>query len=164
MDLALSKSEEKFRAEIRAFLAGAEAVGAMAVLNEKTLDYLKTRRQFGVPIGSFQALPHRMVEMVIEYEQAKSMAILAALAADGGEKCARGRAISAAKIRVAAAARFIGEQAIQLHGGIGMTDEYLAGHYFKRLVAIERSFGDSDHHLDRFAAARFPKGIDFGAC
>src|SRR5208282_5589975 len=118
----------------------------------------------GVALGSFQALQHRMVDMVIEYEQAKSMAILAALSADGKERRARSRAISAAKIRVGAAGRFVGEQAIQLHGGIGMTDEYLAGHYFKRLVAIERSFGDSDHHLDRFAAASFPEGIDFGAC
>lgn len=142
----------------------AEAVGLMAALNQQTIDHLKIRRQFGVPLASFQALQHRMVEMVIEYEQARSMAILAALAADNHDVRERHRAISAAKIRVGAAGRFIGEQAIQLHGGIGMTDELAAGHYFKRLVAIERSFGDSEHHLDRFAAARFPTGIARAAC
>jgi len=129
----------------------AEAVGIIETLNATTLDYLKTRKQFGVPIGSFQALQHRMVEMVVEHEQAKSMAVLAALSAESGDARERRRAISAAKAQIGRSGRFVGQQAIQLHGGIGMTDEYIAGHYFKRLTMIDRSFGDADHHLDRFA-------------
>ncbi len=134
----------------------AEAVGIMEVLNAITLDYLKTRKQFGVPIGSFQALQHRMVEMTIEHEQAKSMAVLAALSADNPDRGERRRVISGAKVQIGKSGRFVGEQAIQLHGGIGMTDEYSAGHYFKRLTMIDRSFGDVDHHLDRFAEVTLP--------
>jgi pimeloyl-CoA dehydrogenase small subunit len=134
----------------------AEAVGIMEVLNGLTLEYLKTRKQFGVPIGSFQALQHRMAEMAIEHEQAKSMAILAALSADTTNATERRRALSAAKVQIGKSGRFVGQQAIQLHGGIGMTEEYSAGHYFKRLTAIDQSFGDADHHLDRFAEASLP--------
>jgi pimeloyl-CoA dehydrogenase small subunit len=134
----------------------AEAVGIMEVLNATTLEYLKTRKQFGVPIGSFQVLQHRMAEMVLEHEQAKSMAILAALSADGADARERRRVISAAKVQIGKSGRFIGQQAIQLHGGIGMTDEYSAGHYFKRLTMIAQSFGDEDHHLDRFAEVTLP--------
>jgi pimeloyl-CoA dehydrogenase small subunit len=140
------------RAVDRAIAAlSAEAVGIIETLNATTLDYLKTRKQFGVPIGSFQALQHRMVEMVVEHEQAKSMAVLAALSAESNDARERRRAISAAKAQIGKSGRFVGQQAIQLHGGIGMTDEYIAGHYFKRLTMIDRSFGDADHHLDRFA-------------
>jgi pimeloyl-CoA dehydrogenase small subunit len=134
----------------------AEAVGIMEVLNATTLEYLKTRKQFGVPIGSFQVLQHRMAEMMLEHEQAKSMAILAALSADGTDAKERRRVISAAKVQIGKSGRFIGQQAIQLHGGIGMTDEYTAGHYFKRLTMIAQSFGDEDHHLERFAEVTLP--------
>jgi len=134
----------------------AEAVGIMETLNATTLDYLKTRKQFGVPIGSFQALQHRMADMVVEFEQARSMATLAALSADLVDARERRRVISAAKVQIGKSGRFVGQQAIQLHGGIGMTDEYSASHYFKRLTMIDQSFGDSDHHLDRFAEAALP--------
>jgi pimeloyl-CoA dehydrogenase small subunit len=136
----------------------AEAVGIMETLNAVTLDYLKTRKQFGVPIGSFQALQHRMADMVIEHEQSKSMAVLAALSADLDDAAERRRVISAAKVQIGKSGRFVGQQAIQLHGGIGMTDEYAAGHYFKRLTMIDQTFGDADHHLDRFAEVALPAG------
>jgi len=134
----------------------AEAVGIMETLNAVTLDYLKTRKQFGVPIGSFQALQHRMADMVIEHEQSKSMAVLAALSVDLEDAVERRRVISAAKIQIGKSGRFVGQQSIQLHGGIGMTDEYAAGHYFKRLTMIDQTFGDADHHLDRFAEVSLP--------
>jgi alkylation response protein AidB-like acyl-CoA dehydrogenase len=130
----------------------AEAVGAMAVLIETTLDYLKTRQQFGAPIGRNQALQHRMVDVQIAYEQAKSMACLAAMMADSDDDAARRRAISAAKVQIGRAGKFIGQQAVQLHGGIAMTDEYKVGHYFKRLTMIGAQFGDVDYHLGRFAS------------
>jgi alkylation response protein AidB-like acyl-CoA dehydrogenase len=130
----------------------AEAVGAMAVLIEATLDYLKTRQQFGAPIGRNQALQHRMVDVQIAYEQAKSMACLAAMMADSDDREARRRAISAAKVQIGRSGKFIGQQAVQLHGGIAMTDEYKVGHYFKRLTMIGSQFGDADHHLGLFAA------------
>jgi len=131
----------------------AEAVGCMAALNAATLEYLKTRQQFGVPIGRFQALQHRMVDMLMYYEQAKSMSCLAAVKVDSPDTGERRRAVSAAKELIGRAGRYIGQQAIQLHGGMGMTDELNVGHYFKRLTAIDTTFGDSDHHLSRFAAA-----------
>jgi pimeloyl-CoA dehydrogenase small subunit len=134
----------------------AEAVGIMETLNAATLDYLKTRKQFGVPIGSFQALQHRMADMVLEHEQSKSMAVLAALSADLTDARERRRVISAAKVQIGKSGRFVGQQSIQLHGGIGMTDEYVAGHYFKRLTMIDQCFGDVDHHLDRFAEVTLP--------
>jgi alkylation response protein AidB-like acyl-CoA dehydrogenase len=130
----------------------AEALGAMEALFDATLEYLKTRQQFGVPIGKFQALQHRMADMFIHLEQARSMALLAAVklgSADAGE---RRRAVSAAKYRVGQAAKFVGQQAVQLHGGMGVTDELPASHYFKRLAMIELTLGDSDHHLARFIA------------
>ncbi len=130
----------------------AEAVGIMETLNAMTLDYIKTRKQFGVPIGSFQVLQHRMVDMTIAAEQAKSMEILAAMSIDSQDQRERERAVSAAKVQIGLSGRFVGQQAIQLHGGIGMTDEYAAGHYFKRLSSIEHTFGDTDYHLDRFPA------------
>jgi alkylation response protein AidB-like acyl-CoA dehydrogenase len=130
----------------------AEAVGAMDALFAATLDYLKTRQQFGVPIGKFQALQHRMADMYVHLEQARSMALLAAVRIDGADTHERRSAVSAAKYRVGQAARFIGQQAVQLHGGMGVTDELPAAHWFKRLSTIELALGDCDHHLARFIA------------
>jgi len=130
----------------------AEALGAMEAIFEATLEYLKTRQQFGVPIGKFQALQHRMADMVIHLEQARSMAMLAAVKLGSQDAGERRRAVSAAKYRINQAARFIGQQAVQLHGGMGVTDELPAAHYFKRLATIELTLGDADHHLARFIA------------
>ncbi len=127
----------------------AEAVGAMEVACETTLDYLKTRRQFGRPIGSFQALQHRMVDMRTELEQARSMAILAATTL-GADRVERERTVSAAKVTIGRAAHHVAEEAIQLHGGIAMTWEYALAHYAKRLVMIDHLLGDIDHHTERF--------------
>jgi len=125
----------------------AEAVGAMAALLEATGQYLKTRKQFGVPIGSFQVLQHRMADMLLETEKARSMALLAASRLAGAGRDERRHVVSAAKVKVGEAARFVGQQAVQLHGGIGVTDELAVGHYFKRLTMIELAFGDVDYHL-----------------
>jgi pimeloyl-CoA dehydrogenase small subunit len=131
----------------------AEAVGAMDALVKLTVEYMKTRKQFGVPIASFQALQHRTVDMLVMLEQARSMAVYAALMAEEPDETVRHQAIAAAKIQIGRSAKFIGQQATQLHGGIGMTMEYKGGHYFKRLTAIEQAFGDADHHLRALAAA-----------
>jgi alkylation response protein AidB-like acyl-CoA dehydrogenase len=131
----------------------AEAVGAMTAMHELTVEYLKTRRQFGVPIGSFQALQHRAVDMLVALEQARSMAYLATMMADAEDAAERRRMISAAKVQIGRSARFVGQQAIQLHGGIGMTMEYRVGHYFKRASMIDTLFGDADHHLAVVARA-----------
>jgi alkylation response protein AidB-like acyl-CoA dehydrogenase len=136
----------------------AEAVGAIRYANDTTLDYLKTRRQFGVPIGSFQALQHRMVEMVISYEQARSMACLACVKADTAGPAERRRVISAAKIKVADACRHVSQEAVQMHGGMGMTDELKVSHTFRRLTMIGQTFGDAEHHLERFAACEAAGG------
>ncbi|HYD78420.1 MAG TPA: acyl-CoA dehydrogenase family protein [Paucimonas sp.] len=129
----------------------AEAVGAMEALNAATLDYLKTRQQFGVPIGKFQALQHRMADMFMHLEQARSMAMLAAAKAEAADAVERRRTVSAAKARIGQALKFVGQQAIQLHGGMGVTNELPAAHYFKRLTMIDVTLGDNDHHLARFA-------------
>ena len=129
----------------------AEAVGIMSALNEVTLEYLKTRKQFGVPIGKFQALQHRMADMVIATEQARSMATLAAVRVDSTDAAERSRAVAAAKAYVTQSARLVGQQAVQLHGGMGVVDELNVGHYFKRLTIIGLSFGDADYHLGRFS-------------
>jgi pimeloyl-CoA dehydrogenase small subunit len=129
----------------------AEAVGAMAALHELTVDYLKTRKQFGVPIGSFQVLQHRAVDMLASLEQARSMAYYATMMAAEPNATERRKAIAAAKVQIGRSARHVGEQAIQLHGGIGMTMEYKAGHYFKRLTMIDMAYGDADHHLRELA-------------
>ena len=131
----------------------AEAVGAMGSLIEATVGYLKTRKQFGVPIGSFQALQHRAVEMYLHAEQARSMSYLAADKLGASDAAERRRAISGAKVLVGNAARYVGQQAVQLHGGIGVTDELAVGHYFKRLTMITQLFGDTDHHLGLFSEA-----------
>ncbi|MEO8565123.1 MAG: acyl-CoA dehydrogenase [Betaproteobacteria bacterium] len=134
-------------------LVCAEAVGAIESANEATLEYLKTRKQFGVAIGSFQALQHRMVDLAIEYEQAKSIALLACSAVDTEHNAAaRSRTVSAAKARIADACRKVSQESIQLHGGMGMSDELKVSHTFRRLTAIVQQFGDADHHLARFAA------------
>ncbi|GAB3547296.1 acyl-CoA dehydrogenase [Noviherbaspirillum agri] len=139
-------------ADYGATLLCAEAVGAMDALNAATLEYLKTRQQFGVPIGKFQALQHRMAEMFMQAEQARSMATLAAVKVDSPEAGERRRTVSAAKARVGQALKYVGQQAIQLHGGMGVTNELPAAHHFKRLTMIELTLGDTDHHLARFAA------------
>ncbi len=130
-----------------------EAVGIVTALNEATLNYLKTRKQFGTVIGSFQALQHRMADMFIAAEQSRSMAIIAAIQAAGDEPAARRRAISGAKAYIGQAARFVGQQAVQLHGAMGVVDELNVSHYFKRLTMIDMTFGDADHHLARFSDA-----------
>ncbi|WP_394840635.1 acyl-CoA dehydrogenase [Pendulispora brunnea] len=129
----------------------AEAVGAMGALNADTAEYLKTRKQFGVPIGKFQVLQHRMVDMFIHTEQARSMAYLAAVKVHSEDTSERRRALSAAKTLVGQAARFVGQQAVQLHGGMGVTDELAVSHHFKRLTMINLAFGDAEHHLARFS-------------
>ena len=131
----------------------AEAVGAIRYANDATLEYLKTRRQFGVPIGSFQALQHRMVEMMISYEQARSMACLACVKVDTADAAERRRVISAAKIKIADACRHVSQEAVQLHGGMGMTEELKVSHTFRRLTMLAQAFGDAEHHLERFAAS-----------
>ncbi len=135
-----------------ATLLCAEALGAMEAIFAATLEYLKTRNQFGAPIGKFQALQHRMADMYIHLEQARSMAILAAVKMASEDVVERRRTVSAAKFRVGQALKFVGQQAVQLHGGMGVTDELPAAHHFKRLTMIELSLGDSDHHLQRFMA------------
>jgi len=128
----------------------AEAVGALQALLDSTVEYAKTRKQFGVPIGKFQALQHRMVEMLIHVEQARSMSYLAAIRATDSDAAERRRAISAAKVVIGQACRKVAQEAVQIHGGMGMTDELHVGHYFKRLTAIELSLGDTEHHLESF--------------
>ena len=135
-------------------LVCAEAVGAMKFACDTTLEYLKTRKQFGVPIGTFQALQHRIVDMYVAYEQAKSMAFLACSQADSAADAKeRMRAISAAKIKIADNARLISQESIQLHGGMGMSEELKVSHSFRRLTMIAQQFGDADHHLERFASS-----------
>lgn len=136
----------------RAILAlCAEALGAMETARDLTLDYLKTRKQFGQPIGSFQALQHRMADMLTEIEQARSIVMHAAAALES-ERNERERALSAAKSLVGQVGRLVAEETIQMHGGIGVTWEYALPHYAKRLVMIDHLFGDTDHHLARFIA------------
>ena len=131
----------------------AEALGVVTALNQATLDYLKTRKQFGVPIGTFQVLQHRMADMVIAAEQIRSMAIIAAVHVDTADGPSRRRAISGAKAYIGHAARFVGQQAVQLHGAMGVVDDFIVSHYFKRLTMIDMSLGDADFHLERFAEA-----------
>lgn len=131
----------------------AEAVGLMEALLALTVDYLKTRKQFGVPIGTFQSLQHKAVDMFVALEQARSMALYAAMAAQGEDAAERRLAISAAKTQINKSARFVGQTAVQLHGGVGMTMEYLGAHMFRRLSMIELTFGDTPWHLRRVAQA-----------
>jgi pimeloyl-CoA dehydrogenase small subunit len=138
-------------ADIAIAALGAEAVGAMAAMHELTVEYLKARKQFGVSIGEFQVLAHRAADMLIALEQARSMAMLAAMTAAEESAAERRKAISAAKVQICSSGRIVGQQAIQLHGGIGMTYEYKLGHYFKRVTVIESLFGDAAHHLNLLA-------------
>jgi pimeloyl-CoA dehydrogenase small subunit len=126
----------------------AEAVGAMDESLKTTVEYLKTRKQFGVAIGTFQTLQHRAADMFVFLEQARSMTMLAAMATDFNDK-ERSKTVAAAKVQIGKSLKFVGQQAIQLHGGIGMTMEAKIGHYFKRLTMIESTFGDTDYHLRR---------------
>ncbi len=128
----------------------AEAVGALQAILDATVEYAKARKQFGVPIGKFQALQHRMADMLIHAEQARSMSYLAAMRCGDPDAVLRGRALSAAKVVVGRACRFVGQQAVQIHGGMGVVDELAATHVFRRLTAIELSLGDTEHHLERF--------------
>jgi alkylation response protein AidB-like acyl-CoA dehydrogenase len=130
----------------------AEAVGVMEAINAATLDYLKTREQFGVPIGTFQVLQHRMADMYMHQEQARAITTLAVAKVATADADERRRVASAAKVRVGQAAKFIGQQTVQMHGGMGMTNELAVAHGFKRLTAIEMTLGDSDYHLARFVA------------
>jgi alkylation response protein AidB-like acyl-CoA dehydrogenase len=139
-------------ADYATFLLCAEALGALDALNRATVDYTKARQQFGMPIARFQVLQHRMVDMLIHTEQARSITYLAAARYASDDAVTRAQAVSAAKARVGQAARFVGQQAVQLHGGMGMTNELPAAHWFKRLSIIETTLGDVDHHLARFAA------------
>jgi pimeloyl-CoA dehydrogenase small subunit len=131
----------------------AEAVGAMSEAQTMTVEYLKTRKQFGVPIGSFQALQHRAADMVVALEQARSMMMFATMMAGEEDAAARAKAISAAKAQIGRSAKFIGQQATQLHGGIAMTYEYKLGHLFKRMTMIDMAFGDAEAHLRRLSEA-----------
>ena len=139
----------------------AEAVGAMEAMQTMTLEYLKTRQQFGRPIGENQALQHRATEMFVALEQGRSMAMLAAMTVDEPDSSVMGAAerarnMSMVKVGIGQAARFVSQNAVQLHGGIGMTEEYAVGHYFRRVMVIEHTFGDTAHHLSRLASDMLP--------
>jgi pimeloyl-CoA dehydrogenase small subunit len=131
----------------------AEAVGAMDESLKSTVEYLKTRTQFGVAIGKFQVLQHRAADMFVAVEQARSMSMFATMASDFSDAKERATAVAAAKVQIGKSAKFVGQQSIQLHGGIGMTQEAKIGHYFKRLTMIENTFGDTDYHLRRVTAS-----------
>ena len=119
----------------------------MQVAHDMTIDYLKTRQQFGRPIGSFQALQHRAADMLVQLEQARSMSYFAAMSVEEPDPAERRRAMAAVKVQIGRSGRFVGQQSIQLHGGIAVTMEYGVGHYFKRLTVNNSTFGDADHHL-----------------
>src|SRR5215469_14444104 len=130
---------------------GAEALGAMRVMQETTVEYSKTRKQFGVPIGKFQVLQHRMVDMFMQVEQSASMVLMVTLKL-GEHAVERKKAASAAKVQIGKAGRLVGQGAVQIHGGIGMTDELALGHYFKRVTMLDALYGNVDHHLARYAS------------
>lgn len=129
---------------------GAEAVGAMEVMYKTTVEYCKTREQFGQPIGKFQVLQHRMVDMFVEHEQTKSLTYMAAMRMDAGYDAAAKKAVSGLKVQVCNGGKFVGQNAIQLHGGMGMTEEMSVGHYFKRITVLETLFGNADFHLKKY--------------
>ena len=149
-DNALGVIERVVEAGIAA--TSAEVIGTMETMQAMTLDYLKTRVQFGKPIGENQALQHRAAEMLVAMEQGRSMAMLAAMMVDEPDAAERVRNISMAKVGVGQSGRFVSQNAVQLHGGIGMTEEYAVGHFFRRVMVIEHLFGDTAYHLDRLAA------------
>lgn len=133
-------------------IACGDALGAMESTFWKTLEYVKTRKQFGVPIGTFQVLQHTMVDMFMEVEQSRSITYMAAMQAAGDDRDAAARAASAAKAYVSRAATLVGQKAVQLHGGMGMTEELDIGHYFRRLTMLSSLFGDRDYHIRRFGS------------
>jgi len=141
----------------------AEALGAMEAAKTATLEYLRTRKQFGILIGSFQALQHRMADLLLEIEQARSAVINAAAAIDGSDRVARERALSAAKFSIGRIGALVAEESIQMHGGIGMTWELPLPHYAKRLVMIDHQLGDEDHHLQRYIALGKESGKELAA-
>jgi pimeloyl-CoA dehydrogenase small subunit len=129
----------------------AEAVGCMDAINKATLEYIKTRKQFGVPIGKFQVLQHRMVDCFTNAQEARSMTLMAALKIDDADATVRKKAASGAKVQIGKSGKFCGQSAVQMHGGMGVTDELSVSHYFKRLTMIETLFGNQQHHLTRYA-------------
>jgi pimeloyl-CoA dehydrogenase small subunit len=129
----------------------AEAVGCMDAINKATLEYIKTRKQFGVPIGKFQVLQHRMVDCFTNAQEARSMTLMAALKIDDADPVVRKKAASGAKVQIGKSGKFCGQSAVQMHGGMGVTDELSVSHYFKRLTMIETLFGNQQHHLTRYA-------------
>ena len=129
----------------------AEAVGCMDAINKATLEYIKTRKQFGVPIGKFQVLQHRMVDCFTNAQEARSMTLMAALKIDDADPAVRKKAASGAKVQIGKSGKFCGQSAVQMHGGMGVTDELSVSHYFKRLTMIETLFGNQQHHLTRYA-------------
>ena len=131
----------------------AEAVGLMDESLKTTVEYIKTRKQFGVAIGSFQSLQHRAADMFVAVEQARSMSMFATMAADFDDPKERAKAVAAAKVQIGKSGKFVGQQSIQLHGGIGMTQEAKIGHYFKRLTMIEHTLGDTEYHMRRVSDA-----------
>ena len=137
-------------AELAIAALAAEAVGCMQLLLDTTNEYLKTRVQFGQPIGKFQVLQHRMVDMFMNVEEARSMAYMSSMKVNDEDADERARAIAATKVQIGKSGRFVGQQSVQLHGGMGMTDELNVGHYFKRLTMIETMFGNQDYHLRRY--------------
>jgi pimeloyl-CoA dehydrogenase small subunit len=149
LDNALPVIQRVVEAGIAA--TGAEVIGCTEAMQAMTLDYLKTRQQFGRPIGDNQALQHRAAEMLVAMEQGRSMAMLATMSLEEEDATERARHISMAKVGVGQAGRFVSQNAIQLHGGIGMTEEYAVGHFFRRVMVIEHLFGDTATHLDRLA-------------
>ena len=131
----------------------AEAVGVMSAMHALTVDYMKVRKQFGVPIGAFQVLQHKAVDMYVAIEQARSITLYATMMADSDDAAERAKAMHAAKAEIGRGGRLVGENAIQIHGGVGMTMEYAVGHYFKRMTMIDVAFGNTDHHMRALARA-----------
>jgi alkylation response protein AidB-like acyl-CoA dehydrogenase len=125
----------------------------MEAMNEMTLEYSKTRIQFGQPIGTYQVVQHRLADMFMTQEQGRSMAMLATMSVDNPDDAARAHDIAMAKVGVGQAGRYVSQSAVQMHGGIGMTEEYDVGHYFRRCMVIERLFGDPAYYLQRLAAS-----------
>ncbi len=149
VDAAFPIVERVIEAGISAMAA--EAVGAMDKMHAMTLEYLKTRQQFGKPIGSYQIIQHKSADMLIALEQGRSMSMLAAMMLEESDAAARARNIAMAKVGVGQSGRLVSQSAVQLHGGIGMTEEYAVGHYFRRVMVFEHTFGDTEHHLARLA-------------
>jgi alkylation response protein AidB-like acyl-CoA dehydrogenase len=139
--------------EIGIAATAAETVGAMEAMNDMTLEYSKTRVQFGQPIGTYQVVQHRMADMFMTAEQGRSMAMLATMSLENDDDAERAHDMATAKVGIGQAGRYVSQSAVQMHGGIGMTEEYAVGHYFRRCMVIERLFGDPAYYLQRLADA-----------